>query len=71
VSAYPRRVLATGYFTWPPGASVPTYVLRGTLVDAVPGSALEAAYSVLGLSPVLTAAQLGDGSTADRAWTSN
>ena len=69
--AFPRWVLTTGYFTWPPGASVASYVLRGTLVDVPPGSALEAAYAVLGLSPVLTASQLGDDSTADRTWTAN
>ena len=70
MSAHPRRVLATGYITWPPGASVPTHVKAGSVVDIPPGSALEAAYGVLGLDNV-SSPQLGRGETLDKSFLSN
>jgi hypothetical protein len=69
VSANPRRVLSTGYITWPPGASVQTYVRRGSLVDAAPGSALETAYGPGNLEPVTT--DLGSADTLNKAWLAN
>lgn len=68
----PRWVLTSGNVFWPPSNTLfPLFVKAGTLIHCPVGSAMETAYSMLGLSPVLTAAQLGDGSTADRAWTAN
>ena len=67
MSAYPRRVLSSGYVTWDQGAARQvntTFVRAGTLIDAAPGSPLEAAYSGLGLSGVLTVA--GDPTIADK-----
>jgi hypothetical protein len=70
MSQYPRRVLTSGYVTWDPGSGHQvnrTFIRAGTLVDAKPGSALEAAYAGLGLSGVIPAAQTGDEACLDRS----
>jgi hypothetical protein len=52
VSQYPRIVLTSGRVTW--GQPSCTFFVRaGTVVDIVPGSKLEQAYSGLGLSAVI------------------
>jgi len=70
VSQYPRRVLSTGYITWPPGASVPTHVRAGSIVDIPPGSALEAAYGGPSNLQDVTA-DLGSADTLDKQWLAN
>jgi hypothetical protein len=70
VSANARRVTADLQLSWPPGnTTVPLYVRRGTLVDVVPGSALEAAYGAGNLEPVT--ADLGSADTLNKAWLAN
>lgn len=71
MSQYPRRVLSSGYITWPPGASVRTWVRGGSAVDIPPGSALEAAYNVNNLTPVQNAPWPGDEACFDRSALSN
>jgi hypothetical protein len=47
MSQFPRRVLSDVYVAWDPhanGAARSTFTRRGTVVDIVPGSALEQAY---------------------------
>jgi hypothetical protein len=47
MSQYPRRVLSDITVAWDPhanGAARSTFTRRGTVVDIVPGSALEQAY---------------------------
>jgi hypothetical protein len=51
MSQYPRRVLSD--LTLMQG-SWPWFVRRGTVVDVVPGSQLEAWYGPSNLSPVIT-----------------
>lgn len=71
MSANPRRVLADIDVLWPPGNTLfPIHVRRGSLVDAAPGSALEAAYGGAGnLQDVST--DLGSESTRDKSWLGN
>lgn len=71
VSAHPRRVLADIQLYRPPGnALFPVYVRRGSLIDAVPGSALEAAYG--GAGNLLDISGLaGDPANFNKAWLSN
>jgi hypothetical protein len=52
MSQYPRRVLAD--LTIAQGPAWTWFVRRGTVVDVVPGSQLEAWYGASNLSPVLT-----------------
>jgi hypothetical protein len=44
MSQYPRRVLTGVYVVWDKCGTLPVYARAGTVVDIVPGSALEAAY---------------------------
>lgn len=74
MSTYPRRVLTDTAVTWDNhanGAERSTFTRHGTVVDVVPGSALEAAYGNGNLSAVIPVAQRGDGSTLSRAAVSN
>jgi hypothetical protein len=52
MSANLRRVLASGYVPWP-SAQYPVWIRAGSAVDVVPGSAMELAYGVQNLTPVL------------------
>jgi len=70
MSANPRRVRATLAVTWPPGASVPTRVRAGTVLDCPAGSALENAYGGAGNLEILTAA-LGSPDVLDKSFLSN
>ncbi len=70
MSQNPRRVLSTGYITWPPGASAPTRVRAGGIVDIKPGSALEAAYGGPSNLQDVTA-DLGSPDTLDKQWLAN
>ncbi len=54
MSANPRIVLTGTYVQWDRDGTLPLYVRAGTVVDIVPGSALETAYGgSTNLSPVL------------------
>lgn len=56
MSANPRIVLTGIYVQWDRDGTLPLFTKRGTVVDVVPGSALEAAYGGAGnLSPVIPA----------------
>jgi hypothetical protein len=71
VSTNPRRVLADVELLWPPGNTLfPLHVRRGSLVDAVPGSALEAAYGGPGNLQAVTA-DLGSADSLSKAWLAN
>jgi hypothetical protein len=71
MSTSPRRVLSDVELLWPPGNTLfPQHVRRGSLVDAAPGSALEAAYGGPGnLQSVTT--DLGSAATLNKAWLAN
>ena len=75
MSQYPRRVLTDTAVAWDPhanGAQRATFARHGTVVDIVPGSALEAAYGGTGnLSGVIPVSQRGDGTTLSRAAQAN
>ncbi|HEY2638982.1 MAG TPA: hypothetical protein VGI66_03735 [Streptosporangiaceae bacterium] len=68
MSQYPRRVLRNSYVPWP-SAQFPVFVRGGSMVDILPGSALETAYGAGNLSPVQT--WPGDGATWDKSALSN
>ena len=71
MSQNPRRVLADVTVYWPPGNTLfPLYVRRGSLIDAPPGSALEAAYGGAANLQAVTA-DLGSADTLDKAWLAN
>jgi hypothetical protein len=62
MSTYPRTVLTDITVTW---GGEPVFVRHGTVVDIVPGSALEAAYGgSSNLTAVLPPWQRSDGSHA-------
>jgi hypothetical protein len=70
VSAFPRRVLADIDLLWPPGnTAFPLFVRKGSLVDAAPGSALEAAYG--GPSNLEDVPRGGSDDVANKAWLTN
>src|ERR1017187_5022167 len=74
MSQYPRRVLTDTAVAWDPhanGAGRVTFARHGTVVDVVPGSALEAAYGLASLSGVIPVSQRGDGTTMSRAAQAN
>lgn len=74
MSQYPRRVLADTSVSWDPhanGAQRSTFARHGTVVDVVPGSALEAAYGNANLSAVIPVAARGQGDDLSRAAQSN
>ena len=75
MSQYQRCVLADTTVGWDPhanGAQRATFARHGTVVDIVPGSALEAAYGGTGnLSGVIPVSQRGDGTTLSRAAQAN
>ena len=74
MSQYPRRVLADLTVVWDPhanGAARSTFTRHGTVIDIVPGSALEAAYGSASLSGVIPPGQRGDGACLSRAAVSN
>ncbi len=52
MSAYPRILLADITVNWPT-ASMPTRLPKGTMIDVVPGSALEAAIGAGNLAPAV------------------
>ena len=60
MSAHPRVLLADVTVNWPT-ASMPTRLPKGSLVDAAPGSALEAAIAFSNLRPATPADYLGHG----------
>jgi hypothetical protein len=62
-SPQPYTVQADTEVTW---GGETTFVRKGTIVEAVPGSALFAAYGGGNLAP-LTAAQAADPSVADKS----
>jgi hypothetical protein len=71
VSANPRRVLADIELLWPPGNTLfPVHVRKSTVVDVVPGSALEQAYGGPGNLQTVTA-DLGSADTLSKAWLAN
>jgi hypothetical protein len=74
MSQYPRRVLADMTVAWDPhanGAGRSTFTRHGTVVDVVPGSALEAAYGNASLSGVIPLSQRGNEQCLSRAAVSN
>jgi hypothetical protein len=74
MSQYPRRVLTDTAVSWDPhanGAARYTFTRHGTVVDVVPGSALEAAYGNASLSGVIPVSQRGDDATLSKAAVSN
>jgi hypothetical protein len=44
MSAHPRRVLSDVLVTWGEPGSPPHHIRKGTILDILPGSALETAY---------------------------
>jgi hypothetical protein len=70
VSQHPRRLLSDTSVSWPPGSPA-LLVRRGSLIDVLPGSALETAYGGAGNLAVLTAQQLVSPDVADKSWLSN
>lgn len=74
MSQFPRRVLTDTAVLWDPhasGAQRATFTRHGTVVDVVPGSALEAAYGNASLSGVIPLSQRGNEACLDRATVSN
>jgi len=74
MSTYPRRVLSDVAVAWDPhanGAQRATFTRHGTVVDVVPGSALEQAYGSEHLSAVIPAGQRGQGDDLSKACQSN
>jgi len=74
LSQYPRRVLTDTTVAWDPhanGAQRATFARHGTVVDIVPGSALEAAYGSVNLSGVIPLSQRGNESCLSKAAASN
>jgi hypothetical protein len=75
MSQFPRRVLTDTSVSWDPhanGAPRSTFTRHGTVVDVVPGSALEAAYGGTGnLSGVIPVSQRGNEACCSRAAVSN
>jgi hypothetical protein len=76
MSQNPQRVLTDVSVTsWDPhanGAQRATFARHGTVVDIVPGSALEAAYGgSVNLSGVIPVSQRGDGTCLSKASVSN
>jgi hypothetical protein len=74
MSQYPRRVLTDTAVSWDRhsnGAERVTFVRHGSVVDIVPGSALEAAYGQQSLSDVIPASQRGNESCLSKACVSN
>jgi hypothetical protein len=74
VSQFPRRVLEDISVSWDPhanGAERATFTRHGTVVDVVPGSALEAAYGNASLSGVIPVSQRGNEACCSRAAVSN
>jgi hypothetical protein len=74
MSQFPRRVLTDTSVSWDPhasGAPRSTFARHGTVVDVVPGSALEAAYGNAGLSAVIPLSQRGDETCMDHVAVSN
>ena len=74
MSQYPRRVLADMSIAWDPhanGAQRSTFTRHGTVVDVVPGSALETAYGLQNLSGIIPENQRGDGTNLSKAAVSN
>ena len=74
MSQFPRRVLTDVSVLWGPhanGAQRATFTRHGTVVDVVPGSALEAAYGNASLSGVIPVSQRGNESCLSRAAVSN
>lgn len=63
MSQYPRRVQSDVNVVWDNhanGAQRSTFTRHGTVVDVVPGSALEAAYGNSNLSGVIPLSQRGN-----------
>jgi hypothetical protein len=74
MSQYPRRVLTDTAVSWDHhanGAARSTFTRHGTVVDVVPGSALEAAYGNASLSAVIPAGQRGSEAACSKAAVSN
>jgi hypothetical protein len=74
VSQYPRLVLTDTDVSWGPhanGAPRATFTRHGTVVDVVPGSALEAAYGNASLSGVIPVSQRGNEACLDHVAVSN
>jgi hypothetical protein len=74
MSAYPRRVLADVSVAWDPhanGAGRATFTRHGTVIDVVPGSALEGAYGNANLSGVIPLTARGDEQNLSKAAVSN
>jgi hypothetical protein len=63
MSQFPRRLLTDTAVSWDPhanGAARSTFTRHGTVIDVVPGSALERAYGNGNLSGVIPLGQRGD-----------
>lgn len=74
MSQYPQRVLTDIQVLWDKhadGTPLTTFTRHGTVVDLVPGSLLEAAYSPAGLSGVIPLSQRGNEQCCSKASVSN
>jgi hypothetical protein len=74
MSQFPRRLLTDTAVSWDPhanGAARATFTRHGTVIDVVPGSALEAAYGNGNLSGVLPSSQRGSEAACSKAAVSN
>jgi hypothetical protein len=75
MSQYPQRVLTDTIVAWDPhanGAARSTFTRHGTVIDIVPGSALEQAYGGTGnLSGVIPPSRRGDEPGVDHVAVSN
>ena len=74
MSQFPRRVLTDVNVSWDHhanGAGRSTFTRHGTVVDVVPGSALEAAYGNASLSGVIPVSQRGNESCLSKACVTN
>jgi hypothetical protein len=74
MSQYPRTVLTDVSVVWDKhanGAQRATFTRHGTVVDVVPGSALEAAYGIGALSGVIPLSQRGNAACLSRAAQAN
>ncbi len=74
MSQFPRRLLTDITVGWDPhanGAARATFTRHGTVIDIVPGSALEAAYGNSNLSAVIPASQRGSEAACSKACVSN
>jgi len=74
MSQFPRRLLTDTAVAWDPhanGAARSTFTRHGTVIDIMPGSALEQAYGNANLSGVIPVGQRGDDACLDKACVSN